>query len=103
MLFVAKLLHPLKHNVVATARKNRPVTPDKSITPTADNHANLDFAFGKASNEHDIYVYSMTMQAYPHQQDLTSEPARDAIKESSELIPPRILQSVATWLFQPEG
>jgi hypothetical protein len=57
MLFVAKLLHPLKHNVVATARKNRTVTPDKSITPTAVNHANLDFAFGKASNEHDIYVY----------------------------------------------
>ena len=90
-MILAKL-HPLKHNVVATTRKGRTVTPDKIITPTSVNHGNLDFAFGKASNEHDIYVYSM--QVCPLQQDFTTEPVNDKIKESSDLIPPRILQSV---------
>jgi hypothetical protein len=84
----------LKHNIVATTRKGNTVTQNKNkiITPTSVNHGNLDFAFGKASNEHDICVYSM--QVCPLQQDLTTEPVSDKIKESSDLIPPRILQSV---------
>ena len=34
------------------------------------------------------------MQVCPLQQDLTTEPVSDKISESSDLIPPRILQSV---------
>ena len=34
------------------------------------------------------------MQVCPLQQDFTTEPVNDKIKESSDLIPPRILQSV---------
>ena len=54
----------------------------------------LDFALPKARKEDDICVYSM--QAYPLQQDLhpLEKEVDERIKESSDLIPPRILQSV---------
>ena len=54
----------------------------------------LDFRLPKAKEKSDICVYSM--QACPLQQPL--DPSKDevseAIKESSDLIPQRILQSV---------
>ena len=96
ILFLAKL-PPLTHKVVQTAKKGNTVTPEKVINPTAvhvktHRHNSLDFALGKATNENDICVYSM--QVCPLQQDLTTEPVSDKISESSDLIPPRILQSV---------
>ena len=96
ILFLAKL-PPLTHKVVETVRKGNTVTPERILSPTAvtvktHKHNSLDFALGKANNEHDICVYSM--QVYPNQQDLTTEPVSDKISESSDLIPPRILQSV---------
>ena len=85
---------PIIHHVVATSKTENTVTPDiTGIFPTAVNHyRRLDFALGTASNERDIYVYSM--QVYPNQQDLRTEPVSDKIKESSDLIPPRIQQNV---------
>ena len=67
------------------------MTAKENIEVTAVDKGELDFALGKVCNEKDIYVYFM--QAYPHQQDF-SEPVDKKIKESSDLIPPRILQSV---------
>ncbi|XP_028403682.1 uncharacterized protein LOC114526311 [Dendronephthya gigantea] len=81
----------LKHNVVQTSRNHNTVTASKEIEVTAVDKGDLDFALKKDCNERDIYVYFM--QAYPHQQDF-SEPVSEKIKESSDLIPPRILQSV---------
>ena len=90
LLLPAKLPE-LKHNVVKTTRRNNCVTATKNIDVTPVEKGDLDFALGKACNEKDIYVYFM--QAYPLQQDF-SEPVNEKIKESSDLIPPRILQSV---------
>ena len=81
----------LTHNVVKTTRRNNTVTATKNIEVTEVANKDLDFALGTACKEKDIYVYFM--QAYPHQQDF-SEPVNEKIKESSDLIPPRILQSV---------
>ena len=69
------------------------MAPNTVITPTeVKNLESLDFAFGQTSNVRDLYVYSM--QVCPHQQDLITEPVNDKIKESSDYIPPRILQNV---------
>ncbi|XP_028408010.1 uncharacterized protein LOC114530615 isoform X2 [Dendronephthya gigantea] len=91
-------LPPLKHTVVPTVRDEDIVTQGKPITPTAVNpKGDLDFAIGKATNENDIYVYSM--QVCPLQQDLLTEPVSEKIRESSDLIPPRILQSVHGYFY----
>ena len=90
--FIARL-PPLTHKVQTTTKIDNTIVPDTVITPTTVmSHESLDFAFGKASNVRDIYVYSM--QVYPHQQDLTTQPVSDKIKESSDHIPPRIMQNV---------
>ncbi|CAB4012723.1 Hypothetical predicted protein [Paramuricea clavata] len=81
----------LTHNVVKTTRRNNTVTATKNIEVTEVAREDLDFALGVTCNEKDIHVYFM--QACPHQQDF-SEPVNEKIKESSDLIPPRILQSV---------
>ena len=81
-----------------TIREEDTVTQKKPIIPTAvDPKGNLDFAIGKATNENDIYVYSM--QVCPLQQDLMTEPVSEKIRESSDLIPPRILQSVHGYFY----
>lgn len=92
ILFSAKL-PPLTHSVEGTTRKGNTVKPNKDTTikPTSVPHGKLDFALPKATKEDDICVYSM--QAYPLQQPLEGE-VSDKINESSDLIPPRILQSV---------
>ena len=101
---------PLTHKVIQTDRSEdgNGITitpcPGEIVVPTAvstkkvnDNAAvstenSLDFALGMAKYDHDIYVYSM--QANSHQQDLTTEPVSKDICNSSDQIPPRILQSV---------
>ena len=67
---------------------------EEPINPTSVPHGKLDFIIPKAKKEDDICVYSM--QAYPLQQQLDPSKGEvsDKIKESSDLIPPRILQSV---------
>ena len=86
----------MKHDIVPTIRNNNTVTPaEKSINPTkvtVSSEDNLDFLLGTATNENDVYVYFM--QVCPLQQDLTTEPVSENINKSSDLIPPRILQSV---------
>ena len=94
ILFSAKL-PPLTHSVEGTTRKGNTVKPNRSpIQPTPVPHGKLDFALPKATKEDDICVYSM--QAYPLQQPLNPSKGEvsDKISESSDLIPPRILQSV---------
>ena len=96
IIFPAKL-PPLKHYVEGTTTdsKSNTVKPNKDpINPTSVPHGMLDFALPKARKEDDICVYSM--QAYPLQQDLhpSEKEVDEKIKESSDLIPPRILQSV---------
>ena len=69
--------------------------PNRSpIQPTSVPHGKLDFYLPEATKEDDICVYSM--QAYPLQQPLNPSKGEvsDKISESSDLIPPRILQSV---------
>ena len=86
-------LPPLAHRVQTTTKTDNIIVPDIVITPTSVKcNGRLDFAFGKAGNVRDIYVYSM--QVYPHQQDLTTQPVSDKIEESSDHIPPRIMQNV---------
>jgi hypothetical protein len=87
---------PLTHNVVSTLKSKGIVTPDKPIGLTTIGHNNLDFALGTASKEHDICVYSM--QVCPLQQDFEEPINADKIKESSDLIPRRIQQSVHGYL-----
>ena len=64
---------------------------EKPINPTSVPHGKLHFIIPKAKKEDDICVYSM--QAYPLQQQLDPSKGEvsDKIKESSDLIPPRIL------------
>ena len=90
-MFLAAKLPELTHKVVQTTRHNNVVTATAPCEVSSVDSGNLDFALGKACNEKDICVYYM--QACPHQQDF-SEPVNEKIKESSDLIPPRILQSV---------
>ena len=104
--FVARL-PPLTHKVQTTTKTDNTIVPDTIITPTTvmskvaeRSEFRLDFAFGNTGKTEkpaekdvcDIYVYSM--QVYPHQQDLTTQPVSDKIKESSDHIPPRIMQNV---------
>ena len=97
IIFLAKL-PTLKHYVEGTTKDPRDKTTvrpnEHPINPTSVPHGMLDFALPKARKEDDICVYSM--QAYPLQQDLhpSEKEVDDKIKESSDLIPPRILQSV---------
>ena len=91
ILFFAAKLPELTHNVVKTARHNNVVVPTDKCEVTAVDSGDLDFALAKHCNERDIYVYFM--QVCPHQQDF-SEPVNEKIKESSDLIPPRFIQSV---------
>ena len=86
-------LPPLEHRIQTTTKTDNTIVPGTIITPTPVTcEKSLDFAFGKAENDRDIYVYSM--QVMPHQQDLTTQPVSDRIKESSDHIPPRIMQNV---------
>ena len=90
ILFPAKV-PPVKHIVCPTSRGGNTIKPLEPITPTSIKPQGLDFGLGKDSNESNVYVYSM--QAYSHQQDFR-EPVSDLIKESSDTLPPRVLQSV---------
>ena len=86
--------------MVGTTRKGHTVTVDEnSIEPTEvvlKGEAGLDFSIGTHKQEEDVFVYFM--QVCPYQQDFT-EPVSDLIKESSDLIPPRILQSVHGYFY----
>ena len=99
ILFPAKV--PRVEHIVcptSTNERSKTIKPLEPITPTSIEPKDLDFGLGKDSKESNVYVYSM--QAYPHQQDLKignvsqSDNVSDLIKESSDIIPPRILQSV---------
>ena len=90
-MFLARI-PPLKHRIETTVRTENTVTPNTVITPTEVDLEGLDFALGRTSNVRDLYVYSM--QVCPHQQDLITDPVNDKIKESSDDIPPMILQNV---------
>ena len=94
-LFLAGM-KPLTHRVqttctFSTRRRYNTIKPDTIITPTelVTHGKTLDFALGKASNLRDIYVYSM--KVCPHQQDFTIS---DKVAQSSNHIPPRIMQNV---------
>ena len=90
----------MTHKIIKTAtsegRRENKVTPDKIIDPTGvKTEGSLDFGLGATPNQKDdIFVYFM--QVYPLQQDLNTElpEKKKMIGESSDIIPPRILQSV---------